>query len=46
MEQRKRINVSQGAKGDWKIEATVEITGTAPEEGEVRLENGYIAGQT
>lgn len=26
MEQRKRINASQGAKGEWKLDATVEWT--------------------
>jgi hypothetical protein len=25
MEQRKRVNASQAAKGEWKIEATVEV---------------------
>jgi hypothetical protein len=30
MEQRKRVNASQSAKGVWKIEATVEITDSVP----------------
>jgi len=30
MEQRKRVNASQGAKGDWKIDATAEIKDDKP----------------
>jgi hypothetical protein len=26
MEQRKRVNASQGAKGEWKLDATVEMS--------------------
>ena len=43
MEQRKRINAKQTAKGEWQIDATVEWTGDDADISTGKMDNGNVS---